>query len=841
MYRSKQTRQQRHRNLPRLARLPLTAAIYLAFGTAALAQEANPLQAAAQEPAPQTSQETTAQPTGRTATLEAVTVTAQKRVENLQKVPISIQVLGQEKLDELQVKDFNDYAQYLPSVSFDTGEGGTSVPYMRGIASGENSNHSGPQPSIGVYLDEQPVTTIGGVLDIHLYDINRVEALAGPQGTLYGASSQAGTLRIITNKPDPSAIAGGYALEANTTSNGDPGYVAEGFFNAPLGESAAVRIVAWDKKDGGYIDNKFGTRTFPSWDADSGGNGTINNAERAEENYNDVYTRGARAALKVNLGENWSITPGVMMQTQTSHGNFATDPSVGELAVHKFYPEKARDDWTQAALTVEGKIGNFDLTYAYAHLNRDIDSEFDYSDYSFWYDSLYGSGAYFYNDAGDLINPSQIIQGKDGYTKTSHELRIASPAENRLRFVAGLFWQQQTHDIFQRYRVVGDLTTFYEVPGWQDTIWLTNQVRKDHDEAIFGEVSYDFTDKLTGTVGARRYRYDNTLKGFFGFNANYSSNYGEALCFSAEQFRGSPCVNLDDEVEKSDTLGRANLTYHFSDSKMIYGTWSEGFRPGGLNRNGTVGPYEADKLTNWELGWKTAWADNRLTFNGAVFQEDWKDIQYSFLPPSGSGLTVIRNAGDARVRGLEADVSWAATYNFRVNGGLAYYDTELKQDYCGFNDINGVPVQDCPPGTVIPNDPADPTDDGVVLVTPAPKGSRLPVTPEFKGNLTGRYTFDIGTFEAYWQAAVVYVGERHSALLVTDRAAFGDLDAYTQVDLSAGIKRGNWGLDFYLKNATDERAELSKFSQCATEVCGFQPYTINSVPRMFGVRFSQEF
>ncbi|KGQ17843.1 TonB-dependent receptor [Lysobacter dokdonensis DS-58] len=808
-------------------RLPLVAAIYLAFGSA-LAQEA------AQTPP--------AQAPARQAVLDTVTVTAQKRTEDVQKVPISIQVLGKEKLDELDLKDFNDYAAYVPALSFDTGEGGSAVPYMRGVASGENSNHSGPQPSVGVYFDEQPVTTIGGVLDINLYDIDHVEALAGPQGTLYGASSQAGTLRIITRKPDKEAFSAGYAFGVNTLTGGDNGFVAEGFVNLPIGKNAAIRVVAWDKKDAGYVDNKPATRTFPSWDADSGGNGTITNVGTvAEDNYNDIFTRGARAALRFDFAENWSVTPMVMTQKTDSYGNFAGDDHLGDYIVNKYYPESATDDWTSAALTVEGKIGNFDLTYAYSHLRREIDSEFDYSDYSFWYDSLDGSGAYFYDDTGALINPSQIIVGVDKYTKQSHELRIASPSDEDFRFVAGVFFQKQTHDILQQYKVIGDLAASLEVTGWPDTIWLTNQGRRDTDEAAFGEVSYDFNDHWTATVGARYFRYDNSLRGFFGYSAGYSSNYGEALCFLDTPYHGAPCVNLDNTVKKSDTIFKGNLTYHIDENKLIYGTWSEGFRPGGLNRNGNVGPYLPDYLTNWELGWKTTWQDNRLAFNGAVFQEDWDDIQYSFLPPSGSGLTVIRNAGNARVRGLEMDLSWAATYNFRLNGGVAFYDAELTKEYCGFNDLAGNPVTACPPGTVNPNDPLDPDDDEVVDGAQAPVGTRLPVTPRFKGNVTGRYAFDIGSLESYVQGSLVHVGSRPAALTREDLAAFGDLDSYTQFDFSVGIRKDTWSLDFFLKNAFDDHPEQTRFAQCATDTCGFQSYTVHGAPRSIGIRFSQEF
>ena len=192
-----------------LTRLPLAASICLAFSSAAWAQSDNAAQAQ-----PAEGQTTAAT---RAKTLDTVLVTAQKRVENLQKVPISIQAIGNEQLEQQDVADFDDYAKLIPSLSYGTAGGGVfSGPgfvqvYMRGVASGGDGNHSGSQPSVGMYLDEQPITSNQGALDIHMYDIERVEALAGPQGTLYGASSQSGTVRIITRKPDPSGFASGFA------------------------------------------------------------------------------------------------------------------------------------------------------------------------------------------------------------------------------------------------------------------------------------------------------------------------------------------------------------------------------------------------------------------------------------------------------------------------------------------------------------------------------------------------------------------------------------------------------------------------------------------------------
>ncbi|TXH77287.1 MAG: TonB-dependent receptor [Lysobacteraceae bacterium] len=800
-----------------MRRLPLTAAICVAFGSMAFAGMAMAQDSdEGQDGSP---------------TLETITVTAQKRTEKAQDVPISLNVIGAQQLDELQVNDFEDYAKLLPSVSITPNGPGFGQVYMRGVASGGDGNHSGPLPSVGIYLDEQPITTIQGALDLHVYDIERVEALSGPQGTLYGASSEAGTLKLVTRKPDTAGFSAGYGLEASTITGGGWGHVAEGFVNIPMGDRAAVRLVGWQKHDAGWVDNVYGERTFPTSGI------TQNNADRVEDDYNDVDTAGARIALKVDLNDNWTITPTIMGQRQEVNGNFAYDNTLGEGKISHAYREFSDDRWAQAALTLQGKIGNFDLTYAFAHLKRDVDTDSDYSDYGFWYDTLFGYGAYFYDDNGDLVNPAQYIQGKDGYKKTSHELRIASPQENRLRFVAGLFWMDQSHDIQQRYRVDG-LASILSVRGWEDTIWLTKQLRKDHDEAIFGELSYDFTDKLTGTVGFRHFRADNSLKGFFGFANGYASQggqlpqnrYGEAACIvrygpdpaNWPSFEGAPCTVFDKDVSEKDTLGKVNLSYKFRPDKMMYFTWSEGYRPGGINRRGTLPPYITEFLTNYEIGWKTSWFDNRLTFNGAAFHQIWDDFQFPVL--GQNGLTEIRNANQARIQGLEMDVNWAASYNLKLSAGVGFYDAELTENYCGAIDANGNPITTC--------DPAD---------LQAPDGTRLPVTADYKGNLTARYTFDIRDYEAYWQGSVMTEGRRTSDLRILERNILGDLPSYSLVDMAFGVRKNNWSVDLYIKNLLDENAQYGRNVQCPETVCAAQVYTVSGQPRTIGIKFSQEF
>jgi outer membrane receptor protein involved in Fe transport len=869
---SKQARMQ-HR---RPARAALAVAICMAISSVALAQDAP-----AEEPK---------QPEDKAAGLGTVTVTAQKREENLQKVPISINVLGEQTLEQQNVNSFEEVVRLLPSVSFSTFGPGFGQVYMRGVANGGDGNHSTSLPSVGVYLDEQPVTTIQGPLDIHMYDIARVEALSGPQGTLYGASSEAGTLRIITNKPDPSAFAAGFGVELNSVSQGGTGHVLEGFVNLPISASAALRAVAWQKKDAGFIDNKPGTRTYPTWAADSGTDGTIDNALVASDDYNEVDIVGGRAALRFDLGENWTITPGVMGQSTETGGTFQYDPVVGDLELTHFRPENSDDRWTQASLTVQGRIGNFDLTYAFAHLNRHDEVNSDYSDYALWYDTVYGYGSYWYDDNYDTIEPSQYIEGKDRYRKTSHELRVSSDADQPFRFVAGLFWQDQFHDIEQRYKIDG-LGSMLEVTGWSDTLWLTKQERRDHDEAVFGEFTYDFTDSLTATAGFRHFKAHNSLDGFFGFGRGYSGTpvepdpadypdgsndpdyisdladylvdakqaYGEAKCDLLygensddwQRFNGAPCQNLAKEVRESGTLYRANLTYEFDDRHLVYATYSEGYRPGGVQRRGTLPNYRADYLNNWELGWKTSWASNRLILNGAIFREEWKNFQFAVL--GQNGLTDIRNAPQAAITGVEMELTWAPTYNLTFNGGFSYYDAKLTKDYCGqIDQATEEIITQCQPG--------DPNPNGGVFDGPeAPEGTQLPVTARFKANLTGRYTWDIGSMEAHVQGSLLHEGKRESDLRLYERSLIGAMPAYETFDFSIGLRKDKWSVDLFVKNAFDQRGQVGRFYQCSESVCandvldtdggypvypppaGYengQVYIIPVQPRTAGVRFS---
>ncbi|MFO1186844.1 MAG: TonB-dependent receptor [Alphaproteobacteria bacterium] len=767
-----------------------------------------------------------------TPVLKEIVVTAQRTPQDLQKVPMNITALSSEQLSQLGLKNFNDFELFMPSVTYAvSGQGSNGGPgfaniTMRGVASDQNGNHSGPLPTVGVYLDEQPITTIGGTLDIPAYDIQRVEALSGPQGTLYGASSESGTIRILTNKPDRSGFAAAYGVEVTTVTHGGTGYGGHGMINSPFGNNAAIRLVVWDEHNAGYIDNVHVTRTYPTSGI------VIDNASAAKNNYNTLNKYGGRAALQIDLDDNWTATPSIMGQSTKSNGIFGYDSTLldptsaattfttvsrtGELEVGHFLPEFVRDRWYQAGLTVQGKVGNLDLVYAGAYMNRVIHSQADYSDYAYWYDTLYGSGAFFYDNLLNLVDPTQYIIGRDLFTKHSQEVRLVTPSDWRFRYTAGLFYERQSHHILQDYKVVGDIADSISVTGWPDTIWLTNQLRVDRDYAIYFEASYDLTPSLILTGGIRGFYADNSLRGFFGFSAGFSLNTGENKCFLlAPSEPGGPCTNLDARVHESGETHKLNLTWQVSDNKLLYVTYSTGFRPGGVNRRTDipgVGPYSSDTLDNYEFGWKTSSADGKVRFNGDFFYEKWNKFQFPFLGPSS--VTIIKNVGQATIKGAEANIDWLPAEGLTLSGSAAWTEARLSTDYCG-GDCASNPVQ-------------------------APTGTQLPITPRWKANAVARYEFDWAGLDAHIQGAAVYQSGHWSDLRLYERSLLGRNRPFTLVNFSTGIGRENWMLELAVKNAFDQLAQLGRYPECTPGTCGFETYILPTQPRTISLSWSQK-
>jgi iron complex outermembrane receptor protein len=811
-----------------------------------------------------------------TAGLEEVVVTAQKRSEDVQKVPISLQVLSGQTLEQLQVKGFDDFAKYVPSLSYRSWGPGQTAFFFRGISATEGTTqlHAGYLPSTGLYVDDTPVSTIGGNLDIHIYDVARIEALAGPQGTLYGASSLSGTVRIITNKPDPSGFSAGYDLRADKWKSGDPGGGIDAFVNIPLSDHAAVRLVGYYDYTGGYINNVHRQDTFQRFSPCSaltcpspGPAGpvpeyvnppdgfpnydpvTINNSNVVKNRWNTVETAGGRAALRVDLNDKWTITPAILGQYQKAEGDFAFDPKFGDLNVADYFHPFNKDGWYQAALTVEGKLSNWDVLYSGGYFEREVHNLVDYSQYSIAYDAQAIGNSYAYtrfiDNTGHLLDrPVQYTNNHDHYTKFSNELRVTTPADYRLRAILGAFYQKQTDEIRAEFNVP-NLPVFYQVTGQQNVYYLSQMPRADHDYAVFGDLTFDVTEKLKLIGGIRFFWVENTLNGFFGFNDNgYSTSAGEHLC----KLEGNPiltipgnynsgklpCVNTDKKVVENGETHRISLQYQFDPDAMVYGTYSTGFRPGGNNRLTTANPYSSDTLTNFEIGWKTTWA-HKLRFNGALFYEKWKNAQTAVQ--GQSGITSVVNAGDAKSTGIEAELNWQATehLNLSANATVLFKD-ETTTIFCQPIKATGVVPTTCA------DTPATPNAVG------AYPGTQMPGIPRNKANGIARYQFEMGRYNSFVQGSVVYQSGTTYSLENTRNYA-GTTPAFGTFNLSAGIGLNSWTLEAYIDNVFDERGQLSKNSECndsynhgqSGHYCLLNAHVLPTAPMLFGLKFGQKF
>jgi outer membrane receptor protein involved in Fe transport len=423
-----------------------------------------------------------------------------------------------------------------------------------------------------------------------------------------------------------------------------------------------------------------------------------------------------------------------------------------------------------------------------------------------------------------------------------------------VRGLLGFFWQKQYHDFYEEFGNMPGLadimTPNYLEPDSQHfpgLVYLNSMDRTDTDKAVFGQVQFDMTDQLELSLGARFFDAETQVKGFFGYGLGFNPNRlpgsspndiqptepgeppggsgtflpegqswsrnGEWRCPSQEDRKDAPCVNADRKSEESDHVLRINLSYKVTDTALLYATWSEGFRPGGINRNPSVPDYVSDFLTNYELGWKSRWADDRLQFNGAVFLEDWDNVQVAFQ--GLNGITQVENGPQAEIIGTEMQLDWLATENLRLSVAAAYYDSELKSDYVAI--CSGLPC------------------------VKAPVGTKLPVTANFKGNLVARYNFPLGGFEAYTQGALAYEGDRSSSLNVGDNDIVGDIPESTFLDLSFGVEKDKYSIELFVTNATDEDAPLGLTTECDATQCGSQSYGVIARPRTFGIRFSQDF
>ncbi len=852
---------------------------------------------------------------------DEIIVTATKRAESAQDIPVAVAAIGEAALDELRVEVFTDYLVQLPGVSAGGSGPGQNTIYIRGLASTTPTlsvaGVAGLAPNVAFYLDEQPLSQPGRNLDVYAADMERVEVLSGPQGTLFGASSQAGTVRLITNKPKIGTEEASFAFGTSFTEGGEMSYNAEAVYNVPVAENTALRAVVYYDDAGGYVDNVpgqismessgryrqagtvrangvpvsfsrsgFNTRTT---DADgnsisvpvdfSGANFLVNdNAALVEDNINDTRYWGLRVSALHEFNDDWSISAAYAHQELDSDGVFYSDPNLGDYNVQLFENSQLEDDFDNINWTAKGRIAGLEALYTGAYTKRDTDQVMDYTDYLYvgqylpYYICDY-YGAYNLpigtNAQGETVAfagatcqaPALFVPSISETKVQTHELRFNTPSEKRLRATFGGFYSdlalKERNDFSYRNNNLITYGPFpgnsvFDTPGYrstdedfpQTTIFRNDVRRTDEQMGVFGEGTFDISDAFSLTLGARWYDIKVDLEGSanssfcnlfsgrdrnrFGTDINdlydgdgsitFSRTCNDSLnqVFTIDQTLDEIAAVLGagnaqrvfnelrapDKAETSGVIFKATGKYEPNSDMMLYATYSQGFRPGLLNRPGGavngdfVVPFEldTDDIDNFEFGWKTTLMDNQVRFNGNAFFVDISKLQTTIFDPNIVNLFFSSNAADAQIRGVEGDLTWSpkSMSGLTVNGAFSFLDTEVTDVLIPTGDVR--------------------------------EGDSLAFAPGFQGNLRARYEWGGGDNTFHVMPQVVHSASSFSDIIIINR---DKINGWTTFGLSAGITGENWMAEIYGDNLTNERNELSRnFGNDVERVTYGRPRTI---------------
>jgi iron complex outermembrane recepter protein len=819
--------------------------------------------------------------------IQEITVTAQRRTENMQDVPITIQALTADTLKQLSVSTFDDFIKYLPNVTQSGNGPGQSNIYMRGLSLGatqiQGTGGNGLIPTVAVYLDDQSASLPGRNLDVYAADLERIEVLEGPQGTLFGSGAEAGVLRYITNKPKLDVTEGAVNAGYSYTAHGDPNSNVDAMINLPLiPDMLAVRAVIYNDSRGGYINNLPSTFTRASTDLGFGGgvvpanSVVINNATVVGSAINPVTYQGFRLSGLYKINDDWNVLLAQSYQTMNAEGVFYEMPYGSEgttfgaggkpigsiplppLSVNLFNPSHDKDKFENTALTINGEVGPLKLVYSGSYLVRNVEQVQDYTNYA---RGVYGSyyqcaGTSKTNPAaGQCYSPSATWQVTEKTTHQNHEIRLSTPDDRRVRGIGGLYYEQFiiVDDTEWLYKTVPtcsatiDVNCFNNIqpfagsftsnPGVRNdnTGYLNNYQRTIDQKAAFGSIDIDIIPKaLTLTLGTRYYDFNEKLAG---------SNVGSFYCkqYTPTTYFG-PCLhpygeNLNlqnpNQSKYSGFRSRANLSWKFTDDTLLYYTWSQGYRPGGFNRaptahlpvNGidqfiTPTTYSPDSLTNNELGFKTDWFNRRLQVNGAIYQEDWNNTQVSFLDPQAGLGNLTFTTNGPKYRVRGAELQIIA----RIYGGLTVQ---------GSSSYNHSEQGNSP--FLMNNNPLSPNYGKPITSIPNPygmEGSVLANSPLLQWNLRVRDEFPLGSYNAFWQVGAQHVGDTQSG---TGNTVNYNQPGYTTYDAALGVSKDAWSVQFFGQNLTSLNA--------ASSITGTQFVETDTVirPRIAGVKFGYKF
>ncbi|MEX2495779.1 MAG: TonB-dependent receptor [Woeseia sp.] len=730
--------------------------------------------------------------------LEEIVVTARKRAENLQDVPESILAISEMAIARAGLQTMDDYARKIPSLSYVARGPGANKIVFRGVTEAGTAFFT--DSSAALYLDEQPLTQPVLTPEPRLIDIERIEALSGPQGTLYGGSAQSGTLRIVTNKADPSAFAANFSASASNGSESDASYDVSAVLNMPLvQDKLALRLVGFSARDGGFIDNVLGSSPA----------GTFDNASVIEENAaGEAEYMGGRASLRWDANERWSVTGNVVFQDLESSGNTEHMPErVGDLEQVRFIDEFREDQWTQLGLTVEGDLGFAKIVSATSYFTREILYQIDNTEYVAYLRGFYANYAAYYPAyvryvVSYAFGPDPVGQGwinPQDTRRFSQEIRLSRDGE-KWAWIGGLYYERfDDHWDFQsrirNYESTPSFQFWYAYYGAQpgttnNAFWNSNNQTQTEQYAAFGELTYQGIEDWDFTVGARWFEHERDRR------------------YIVARPHGRVEQNLNPIQSENDVTLKFSASWHIDDDRMLYGLYSEGFRNGGRNttRPGAVLPaeYDPDFLQNYELGLKSQWAGGRLRANVTAFHMVWEDYQLGVVDPGPLFATMIINVGDAEIDGVEIDLNAMPIdgLEFGLNALVLNAETTSDNEFIGVN-----------------------------------AGARLPISPEFKAASYLQYTFEQPLFggSPYARVDYSYYGDSLNGVECNTAECFEpDLHpSYSISDLKVGIDAQAWEVNIFLNNVTDERATLYRVP--------FAPPGVVRVnrPREFGVGFTR--
>ena len=785
--------------------------------------------------------------------LEEVVVTARKKTESLQDVPISVSALRESDLEEKGINVFEDYLFQLPSVTAGGAGPGTSTIYIRGLASTTpnltTAGVAGLAPNVSFYLDEQPLAQPGRNLDVYAADMARIEVLAGPQGTLFGASSQAGVVRMITNKPVIGEASANVEVEARYMPGAETGDKVELVANMPLGDSAAARFVAYRDKKGGYIDQVAGSinasqsarfraagtvrdnglpvnssRGGFQAGADLSGVTLGNAVAIVKDDANTLTYQGFRASLAHEINENWDALATVAQQTIDADGVFFVDPNLGDLEIQRYTEDVIEDEFDNMSLTLEGSIGDLEVVYAGAYTDRTSDQMVDYTDYLFVgqylpyyicdYYVTYTTYAPGNVPTGTCGAPNLLVDSTTNLEVTSHEFRINADLNDTTSVTAGVFASDTELTELNLFTYPGSVdndityaanyaltdTSVTGVinnasPGWfsagpysEPVIFFNDIKRTDKQMGVFGEVSFALSDTSELSVGARWYDIEVDFEG--SANSSFYNGFGnpDTQQFGSNlsaQYAPGNANGYPDTAQTDGVIGKVTYSWNKSEDTMLYVTMSEGFRPGLLNR--PVGSSSPDGSYTV----KPSIESDEIT----NYEFGWKAVlQDGALRFNGSVFMVD-------VSGLQSTIFDPSIVNLFFSDNAA--DAEIKGvegDFVYYTD-NGLILSGA--FSLLDTEITKslvPTADVVV-------GSDLAFAPGFQANFTARKEWGTSTGNTgHWQAQINHSRASDSDIMEPNRATQG---MYSLANIRAGVSNDSWTAEMYIDNVTDERAEIS--------------------------------